>query len=169
MATEGRLTRRASKTKEEDQMSVINDTIQRGLEKLETNFEQLKIDLRQDLVSVISTTISEAIQKELSVLRLQVEQQRKEIDLLKKAFLDSENTKLTEKRRELESNIIIRGVNEDSGETTEQTHQKVTNLLRSAVPNLLPLKSFRIGRAVNGKPKPIKVMLKSKGVQELER
>ena len=89
---------------ENDMIPIIKELLQSGLSDLTSSLESFKTDLRAEMTSVIKAAVNDAVQKELTPLRKQIEMQKSEIEQMKKFLVESEEQRLKEKRRELSCN-----------------------------------------------------------------
>lgn len=151
-------TRKGSlKTNECDEIFRVKETLEEGLKNIEKNFQSLKEQLSNDIKEIIKYSVRESIAAEVKSLHQTINDQREEIDKLKHTVMQLEMDRLKEKRREIACNLILRGVDEENEKTEDQTKEKVTRLLKRAVPNCNVVKAVRIGKFNPRNPKIIKV------------
>ena len=98
------------------------------------------------MTSVIKAAVNDAVQKELTPLRKQIEMQNSEIEQMKNFLVESVKQRLKEKRRELSCNVIIKGLAEEGDEDDDSTLAKVTALLQEVAPDAEVEEAFRLGR-----------------------
>ena len=128
------------------------------MDELKSSLQSFKEDMQKEMISVIKKAVNESIQKELSSLRIQIEEQKRELDKVKKFLVESEDQRLKEKRKELSCNIIMNGLDEDENEDDNGTLEKVTELLHKAIPDAEVENAFRLGKRKDT-PRPIKIVL----------
>ena len=146
---------------ENELIPLMTELIQGGMNELKSSLQSFKDEMHKEMTSVIKTAVNDAIQKELSSLRSEIEEQKREMEQMKKFLVESENQKLKEKRRELSCNVIINGLAEEEDEDDDDTLEKVTVLLHKAIPDAEVEKAFRLGKRKNT-PRVVKVIFDSK-------
>ena len=102
---------------------------------------------KDSFVEEITVAVTTSVKKEMEELHRKIDEQEREIDILKRALIRSEESRLIQRRQELSSNVILRGVPEDADEkNNKETLEKVKNLLFDVLPDIDVIKADRLVR-----------------------
>ena len=130
--------------------------------------DEIRLALRDEITALmpsiqedIKDAVSKSIHDELSKLKQRMLQQENEIHALKRLVVQSEERRLKEQRKSLISNIVMKGVAEESEESHDMTKRTTQRLLQSVLADVEVIKVERIGPNINRQPRMIKVELKT--------
>ena len=151
---------------EDDQQELSLEVIFRAIQQLQQDLKKTKEDLTAEIKETVKQVVKEVVASELSgfqtalsELDVRVSRQEENVKQLSLALLKSEERRLTIERKALSRNLIVRGVNEGSEETTEKLQNTMCQLFSKIDPNVPIISAERIGRPVSARPRPIRLQL----------
>ena len=99
--------------------------------------------------------------KKLTAEYALVKEQEDDIQRLRSFIIKKEQESLTQKRRELSSNITISGLNEPEDEEQDELMSKINKLMNDISAQIEIVAAFRLGKRTDHRPRLIKVITAS--------
>ena len=125
-----------------------------------TAFKEEIENFKEKFMAEMTQIISQTMKKHLHELEGKIARQQEEINALKRVVQSAETEKLKTVRRELAPNLIIRGLYENDGETSEALKDRVNDLFVTLETDVVVhVKSIhRVGKRSDSRPRMVKVV-----------